>query len=202
MRPETDGSSRAPRIMRVGAIVAAALVCLLAFLLLRQRSSTSSEVQAGPSMKFSSTSFVNGASIPSHYTCDGADVSPGLEWSGAPPGTKSFALVMHDPDAPVDFTHWLVYNIPSGVDHLAEGASNDGAMPQGSSEGVNSFRRAGYGGPCPPAGKPHHYIFLFYALDADLGLPAGATRKQLEAAMRSHIVATGRLVGSYKRGGE
>jgi Raf kinase inhibitor-like YbhB/YbcL family protein len=202
MRPETDGPSLGPRILRVGAIVAAALGCLLAFLLLAQHSSTSSEVQAGPSIKFRSTSFANSASIPSRYTCDGADVSPGLEWSGAPPGTKSFALVMHDPDAPVDFTHWLAYDIPSGVDHLSEGASNDGAMPKGSAEGVNSFRRIGYGGPCPPAGKPHHYIFLFYALDADPGLPAGATREQLESAMRGHIVATGRLNGSYKRRGD
>ncbi len=151
-------------------------------------------------MQLRSTSFSDGAKIPSRYTCDGAGVSPNLEWSGAPAATRSFALIVHDPDAPVDFTHWLAYNIPADVHQLAEGASSDGVMPRGSSEGKNGFRRMGYGSPCPPPGKPHHYIFLLYALDDDLGLPAGATRDQLESAMRSHIVATGRLVGIYQSG--
>lgn len=151
-------------------------------------------------MELKSTSFSDGASIPARYTCDGAGVSPSLDWSGAPGSTKSFALVVHDPDAPVDFTHWLAYDIPQGVNQLAEGASNNGAMPSGSVEGVNGFRRMGYGGPCPPGGKPHHYVFLLYALDTNLGLPAGATREQVQSAMRGHIVATGRLVGSYGRG--
>ncbi|MGH9588896.1 MAG: YbhB/YbcL family Raf kinase inhibitor-like protein, partial [Terracidiphilus sp.] len=128
-----------------------------------------------------------------------AGVSPSLDWSGAPASTKSFALILHDPDAPVDFTHWLAYDIPPGVHRLAEGASNDGAMPPGSAEGLNGFRKMGYGGPCPPEGKPHHYLFLLYALDTNLRLPAGATREQVQSAMRSHIVATGGLAGTYGR---
>lgn len=202
MRPETDGTFLGSRRMRVTAIVAAVLICLLSFLLLRQRTSTSPDVQAGASMNLSSTSFSNGASIPPRYTCDGTNTSPALDWSGAPAATKSFALILHDPDAPVDFTHWLAYKIPSNIQQLAEGASNQGSMPAGSAEGMNGFGRTGYGGPCPPHGKPHHYVLLFYALNADLSLPAGATREQLEAAMRSHIVATGRLTGTYQRGGE
>lgn len=202
MRPGTDNAFLGPQNRRITTIVAGGLVCLFAFLLIRQHSPTSSEVQAGPTMNFSSSSFSSGASIPSRYTCDGENLSPGLGWSGEPAATRSFALILHDPDAPIDFTHWLAYNIPSSVHQLAEGASNHGAMPAGSAEGMNGFRKTGYGGPCPPAGKPHHYVFLLYALDADLGLPAGARREELEAAMRSHIVATGRFTGSYQRGGE
>jgi Raf kinase inhibitor-like YbhB/YbcL family protein len=202
MRLGTDQSFPWPRKMRVTAIAAAVLICLLAFLLFRQRSSPFSEVQAGATMNFSSTSFSNHAAIPSRYTCDGANTSPELDWSGAPDATKSFAIIMHDPDAPVDFTHWLAFNIPSSVHQLAEGASNDGAMPAGSAEGMNGFGRTGYGGPCPPHGKAHHYVLQLYALNADPGLPAGASREQLEAAMRSHIVASGRLTGTYQRGGE
>lgn len=151
-------------------------------------------------MELKSATFSDGAAIPSRCTCDGAGVSPNLEWSGAPASTKSFALIVHDPDAPVDFTHWLAYDIPPEVHELAEGASNDGALPRGTTEGINGFRGMGYGGPCPPAGKPHHYIFLLYALDTNLEMPAGATREQVESAMRSHIVATGRLTGTYQRG--
>lgn len=176
-------------------------VCLLAIDYVRQRHRGPGDVQAGESMQLKSTSFPDGAGIPSRYTCDGAGVSPNLQWSGAPAATRSFALVVHDPDAPVDFTHWVVYNIPPAVHELPEGASA-GAMPSGSEEGTNGFRNAGYGGPCPPGSKPHHYNFLVYALNAKLDLPSGATRQQLESAMKGHIVASGRIVGTYKRGGE
>lgn len=169
--------------------------CLLSYFI----ATDPTDLQAGRAMELKSTSFSDGAGIPPKYTCDGAGVSPSLDWSGAPAATKSFALIVHDPDAPVDFTHWLAYNIPADVHQLPEGASNDGAMPRGATEGVNGFHKKGYGGPCPPGGKPHRYIFLLYALDTDLGLPAGATRQQVESAMRSHIVATGRLMGTYGR---
>jgi Raf kinase inhibitor-like YbhB/YbcL family protein len=177
------------------------LVCLLAIDFVRQRHHGPREVQAGESMQLKSTSFLDSAGIPSRYTCDGAGVSPNLQWSGSPESTRSFALIMHDPDAPVDFTHWLVYNIPPDAHELPEGAS-PGSMPKSTVEGTNGFRAAGYGGPCPPGGKPHHYHFLIYALDAKLDLPSGATRQQLESAMKGHIVASGRIVGAYKRGGE
>lgn len=176
-------------------------VCLLAIDYVKQRHHGPGEVQAGESMQLKSTTFPDGAGIPSRCTCDGAGVSPNLEWSGAPASTRSYALVMHDPDAPVDFTHWLIYNIPPDVHELAEGASAR-AMPSGSAQGTNGFRTVGYGGPCPPGGKPHHYHFLIYALDAKLDLPSGATRQQLESAMKGHIVASGKIVGTYKRGGE
>jgi hypothetical protein len=137
--------------------------------------------------------------IPRRHTCDGANLSPHLQWQSSPAGTKSLAIVMDDPDAPIDFTHWLVYNIPSGVRELAEGASTQGAMPQGSAEGRNNFGRLGYGGPCPPPGNPHHYVFRVYALDLLLHLPPGASKKQLDAAMQLHIVSQGQIVGIYRR---
>ena len=199
MGPEANRARHRPRLQIAATLAAVGSICIIAFLFARNRRENAVDVQAAQSMELKSTSFSNGAGIPARYTCDGAGVSPNLDWSGAPASTKSFALVVHDPDAPVDFTHWLAYNIPPAVHRLAEGASNDGAMPPGSAEGVNGFRKMGYGGPCPPEGKPHHYIFLLYALNTDLRLPAGATREQVQSAMRSHIVATGRLAGTYGR---
>ncbi len=108
---------------------------------------------------------------------------------------------MDDPDTPTDFSHWLVYNIAPGVRELTEGASTEGAMPQGSTEGRNDFGHSGYGGPCPPRGNLHHYLFRVYALDRLLDLPAGATRKQLDAAIGGHIVSQGQIVGIYQRTG-
>ena len=200
MEPQAKKGSLNMRVVLTAAVALGIFACLLGFLFVHARRTDATEVEAGESMQLKSASFSDGANIPTQYTCDGAGVSPSLEWSGAPSATKSFALVVHDPDAPVDFTHWLAYDIPAGVHQLAEGASTGGAMPRGAAEGVNGFRKTGYGGPCPPAGKPHRYIFLLYALDQNLGLGAGATRDQVESAMRSHIVASGRLVGTYGRG--
>ena len=152
-----------------------------------------------PSLSVTSSSFSSNGAIPLQFTCDGDDLSPSLQWSAAPEGTKSFALVVHDPDAPVDFTHWLAYGIPPKVHALAQGASTNGAMPRGSEEGINGFRSVGYAGPCPPPGKPHHYVFRLYALDVYVTLPPGAKREELEAAMRGHILAEGKLVGVYRR---
>lgn len=200
MESQTKKGFLTSRVFLTVTVALGIFACMLVFLFSRAHRSNATEVEAGESMQLKSASFTDGASIPSQYTCDGAGVSPSLEWSGAPAATKSFALVVHDPDAPVDFTHWLAYDIPADVHQLAEGASSGGTMPHGAAEGVNGFRKAGYGGPCPPAGKPHRYIFLLYALDQNLGLAAGATRDQVESAMRSHIVASGRLVGTYGRG--
>lgn len=156
--------------------------------------------QGSGKMEITSASFTSGGPIPSKFSCEGADLSPQLSWQKAPTTAKSFAIVMHDPDAPVDFTHWLVYNIPAGTHGLAEGASGTGAMPAGSAEGTNHFGRLGYGGPCPPPGKVHHYIFRFYALDTRLNLSPGVDRRQLEAAIERHIVAEGQIIGTYQRG--
>jgi hypothetical protein len=175
---------------------------LLVFLFLWQLPLVPAQGQARSSLQVSSASFSDGGSIPQQFTCDGADDSPNLQWPAAPAGTKSFAIVMDDPDAPADFTHWLVYNIPPGVHELAQGAPAQAAMPRGSAEGANDFRRLGYGGPCPPAGKPHHYVFRIYALDIRLDLPPGAARKQLDSEIKQHIVAEGQIIGIYQRTNE
>jgi len=157
--------------------------------------------QAHASFALRSASFSDGGSIPRQYTCDGADLSPQLAWQPAPAGSRSFALVMDDPDASSDFTHWLLWNLSPLERELAEGASTRGGLPAGAVEGANDFGRRGYGGPCPPRGNPHRYFFTLYALDRRLDLPAGATRKQLETAMSGHVLAQGQIVGAYRRAG-
>jgi hypothetical protein len=198
MKPQLSTFDRGPCLKRILAIAIVSSSCLLATVLLSQPSGLA-HGQARTSLWVRSSSFSNGRSIPARYTCDGADLSPVLQWQSAPAGTKSFAIVMDDPDAPIDFTHWRVYNIAPGVRELAEGASQQGAMPPGSVEGRNDFGRPGYGGPCPPRGNPHHYVFRVYALDRLLDLPAGAAGKQVHAAISGHIVAQGQIVGTYQR---
>lgn len=200
MERESKGVTSVAHLRRAAVMLAVLVLCALAVLLLRQRRASPAAVQAGPSMQVTSSSFSDGALIPARFTCDGDNLSPDLAWSGAPTATKAFALILHDPDAPVDFTHWLVYNIPADVRQVAEGASNRGAMPPGSSEGKNDFARMGYGGPCPPPGKAHHYLFRVLALDSNLGLPGGASREQFDSATEGHIVSQGQIVGLYQRG--
>jgi Raf kinase inhibitor-like YbhB/YbcL family protein len=145
-------------------------------------------------MTLTSSAFANGAAIPKQFTCDGVNVSPPLAWSGPPSGAKSFVLIVHDPDAPAgDFTHWLLFNIPGSVTQLQE----DGAQKQGDN-GRNSYGKLFYSGPCPPAGT-HHYVFHFYALDSELDLRPGATRPELEQAIKGHILAEAELTGTYSR---
>jgi Raf kinase inhibitor-like YbhB/YbcL family protein len=145
-----------------------------------------------------STAFADGGAIPTRFTCDGENESPPLAWNGAPPETQAYALVVHDPDAPSgDFAHWVVYEIPPGVDRFDEGA----APIQTALEGSNDFGRVGYGGPRPPAGHgPHHYVFDLYALDTlHVGLGEGATRQEVENAILNHIIAKTQLTGTYER---
>jgi Raf kinase inhibitor-like YbhB/YbcL family protein len=108
---------------------------------------------------------------------------------------------MSDPDAPADSTHWIAFSIPGGARELAQGVSTHGAMPAGSAEGTNSFGRFGYGGPCPLPGKAHHYLFRIYVLDVELGLTPGASRDQIESAIRGHVLAAGQIIGIYARPG-
>lgn len=183
----------------VTAVVLACGIALLAAIAFTRRESAAARGQARAALHVTSSSFSNGDAIPPQYTCAGSDISPALEWGGSPAATRSFAVVMNDPDAPADFTHWLVFNIPATVRGLAQGASERGAMPQGSAEGTNSFGDTGYGGPCPPAGKAHHYLFHVYALDARLDLAQGATRDTVESAIGRHMIAEGQLVGVYRR---
>ncbi len=150
-----------------------------------------------------SRAFENGAPIPVKHTCDGANVSPPLAWTGSPAGTKSIALIADDPDAPSGtFVHWVLFNLPGNVTQLPEDVHRGEVLPQkfgGALQGKNDFHRIGYGGPCPPPGAPHRYFFKLYALAAPLPLKAGATKKDVEIAIQGHILATGELMGTYAR---
>ncbi len=140
--------------------------------------------------------FADGGLIPAKFTCEGANVSPELRWNDAPANTRSYALIVDDPDAPAGtFTHWVLFDIPAERSSLAEGASAIGVA------GKNDFGRAGYGGPCPPRGHgPHRYTFKLYALDiASLKLKAGAGRREMETALRGHILAQATYLGRYER---
>jgi Raf kinase inhibitor-like YbhB/YbcL family protein len=149
-------------------------------------------------LKLTSTAFEDGGMIPSKYTCDGANVSPPLAWSGVPGGAKSLALVVDDPDAPRGtWVHWVVYQIPATEKGFAEGAPD--ANSSGVRQGTNDFGKQGYGGPCPPTGT-HRYFFKLYALDGEPNLPQGVSKGQLLRAVEGHVLAEGQLVGRYQRG--
>lgn len=151
-------------------------------------------------MRLVSTAFQESSSIPRKHTGDGSDVSPPLEWSDAPEGAKTFALIVDDPDAPRGtWVHWVLFNIPADRTDLAEAQPARGALPGGARQGKNDFGKLGYGGPAPPPGKPHRYLFKLYALDTTLNLPEGATKKQAEDAMKGHILAETQLIGTYGR---
>ncbi|MBI4124708.1 MAG: YbhB/YbcL family Raf kinase inhibitor-like protein [Deltaproteobacteria bacterium] len=152
----------------------------------------------------SSTAFQQEQTIPKQFTCDGPDTSPELKWAGAPAAAKSFALIMDDPDAPPGtWVHWIIYDLPAKTASLPEGVAKTAEGPNGSKQGlvwgVESFSRVGYYGPCPPPGKPHRYYFKLYALDAPLNLPAKATKPQVEAKMKGHILGQAALMGTYGR---
>jgi Raf kinase inhibitor-like YbhB/YbcL family protein len=156
----------------------------------------------GKNMSFAltSASFGNGGGIAKKFTCDGDDVSPQLSWTEPPAGTKSFALLADDPDAPVgNWNHWTLWNVPESSRSLAENLSNAARLPDGTSQGVNDFRKVGYNGPCPPPGTPHRYYFKLFALDEKLDLKQNARKQDLEAAMRGHILAETEWMGRYGR---
>lgn len=147
-----------------------------------------------------SSAFQPGGMIPKKFTCDGPDVSPPLEWDDPPAGTQSFSLIADDPDAPVGtWVHWVVYDLPASVRELSEGVPKDGELANGGRQGRNDFRQVGYGGPCPPRGPAHRYFFKLYALDTKLNLQPGATKAELERAMKSHALAEAQQMGRYQR---
>ncbi len=153
-------------------------------------------------LALTSPAFKEGAAIAAKHTCDGEDASPVLEWSGAPEGTVTFALIADDPDAPAGtWVHWVLYNLPGTLAALPEGVPKTDQLPRlgGALQGKNDFRRVGYGGPCPPPGRPHHYFFKLYALNAPLPLRAGATKQEVERAMAGHVIGEARLMGTYAR---
>lgn len=144
--------------------------------------------------------FKAGGDIPEAFTCDGQDVSPPLEWSHAPADTRTFALIVDDPDAPRGtWVHWLLYDLPATTRRLDEGVPGQRELASGARQGLNDFRKIGYGGPCPPPGPAHRYYFRLFALDAALGLKAGATKADLEHAMTGHVLGRAELMGRYGR---
>jgi Raf kinase inhibitor-like YbhB/YbcL family protein len=152
------------------------------------------------SFALTTTAFVEGGEIPRKYTCDGADLSPALHWNDVPADAQSLALIADDPDAPVGtWTHWILWNIPAVVTGLPEGVPKVQTIENGALQGKNDFKRVGYGGPCPPPGKPHRYFFRLFAVDAKLDVKEGAGRKELEAALKRHILSQAELMGTYER---
>lgn len=152
------------------------------------------------SFHISSTAFAPGEAIPKQFTCDGPDVSPQLTWSNAPAGTQSFALIMDDPDAPTGtWVHWVLYDLPPGTHELPEDLAKQEELPNHARQGITDFRKVGYGGPCPPAGKPHRYFFKLYALDRKLNLKAGASKAEVERTMQGHILGQAELMGRFGR---
>ena len=150
-------------------------------------------------IEVTSTAFAEGSDIPARFTCDDADVSPPLQWTGVPQETKSLALIVDDPDARGTWVHWVMYAIPNTTGELPEAVPDDDVTAQGARQGKNDFGRVGYGGPCPPRGAPHRYFFKVYALDAMLDLEAGAKKEDLLRAMEGKVLAEGRLMGRYER---
>jgi Raf kinase inhibitor-like YbhB/YbcL family protein len=149
-----------------------------------------------------SSAFAEGAAIPAKHSCDGADVSPPLAWNGAPANTRSFALICDDPDAPRGtWVHWVLYNLPPTLTALPEGVNKTAALKElgGAWQGLNSGKRTGYSGPCPPPGGPHRYFFKLYALDHLLKLDANATKADVERAMDGHTLSQAHVMGTYRR---
>jgi Raf kinase inhibitor-like YbhB/YbcL family protein len=192
-------AERRRRRLWVVLLLVIVVIFLGAGLLVRARlslwSSTEIEGQVKRGLTISSSSFANGGMIPAKYTCDGATISPQITISATPENARSLAIIVDDSDTPFAFVHWIIFNLPATLHELPEGAS-----PQGTIAGRNDFDKNGYGGPCPPAGKVHHYVFHIYALDTTLSLPEGASRAEVARAAKGHVLATGVLTGLYGRG--
>ena len=151
-------------------------------------------------LSISSPAFQDGEKIPAKYTCQGQDISPPLKWNRVPNETQSLALIVDDPDAPSGvFTHWVIFNLPPDSRELPEAVPAASQLPSSALQGKNDFGKIGYGGPCPPPGYPHRYRLTLYALDRQLDLKAGSSKKQVLNAMEGHILAQVQLTGTYQR---
>ena len=185
-------------MIRVISLLAAAVLCLAACQQKKQ-AEVPAQGEAQMALTITSTAFEEGAMIPGQYTCDGADISPPLSWSGVPQGTQSLALISDDPDAPAGtWVHWVLFNIPPDSTGLPEKVPTDEVLAGGARHGMTDFGRFGYGGPCPPSGT-HRYYFKLYALDTMLDLSGRITKEDLLGAMEGHILAEAQLMGKYKR---
>ena len=155
------------------------------------------------SLRIQSPAFDDGGEIPARHTCEGADVSPPLAWDGVPENTRSLVLIVDDPDAPdpaaprMTWVHWVLYNLPPEATGVAEGVGKAGVAAPGA-EGVNDWKRTGYGGPCPPIGR-HRYFHKLYALDTVLSGLSRPSKAQVEVAMQGHILAEAHLTGTYQK---
>lgn len=150
-------------------------------------------------LKVTSIAFEDGGMIPAKYTCDGANISPPLQWEGVPEETRSIALISDDPDAPMGtWVHWVLFNLPAETRELPEKTPDDETLPNGAKQGTTDFGRVGYGGPSPPSGT-HRYFFKVYALNREIALDSTADKEKLVSAMEGHILAEGQLMGRYKR---
>lgn len=157
-----------------------------------------SDQELNMALQLTSTAFRDGEPIPKKYTCDGQDVSPELAWNGAPEGTKSFALIADDPDAPSRvWVHWLIYDMSAETHGLPEEMPKDRELRDGAQQGKNDFGKIGYGGPCPPRGPAHRYFFKLYALRGKTGLKSGASKQELERAMKGKILGQATLTGKF-----
>jgi len=151
-------------------------------------------------LSISSPVFQEGEGIPAKYSCEGQDISPPLAWGEPPAGTNSFALIVDDPDAPGRvFTHWVLFNLPADSRELPEAVPTQPQLSSGALQGKNDFGKTGYGGPCPPPGRPHRYQFTLYVLAQLLDLKPGASKQQVLEAMQGHILDQGQLTGTYQR---
>ncbi|GMV49372.1 YbhB/YbcL family Raf kinase inhibitor-like protein [Nitrospirales bacterium NOB] len=150
--------------------------------------------------ELTSSAFAEGEWIPKKHTCEGQDLSPPLRWNHPPTGTRSFALIADDPDAPAGtWVHWVMYNIPIDIRGLVEALPAQDILPNDAQQGLNDFKRVGYGGPCPPPGNPHRYYFRLYALDQELSLKPRAAKAQVLDAMKGHVLAEAQLMGRFTR---
>lgn len=157
------------------------------------------QIEGETTMELKSPVFDAGGAIPKKHTCDGADVSPPLLWNTVPEKTQSLALICDDPDAPMGvWVHWVIFNLPAETRELPESVPPQKMLPNGAKQGLNDFRRIGYGGPCPPSGE-HRYFFKLFALDAKLDLEAGAKKADVLKAMEGHILSESKLMGRYRR---
>jgi Raf kinase inhibitor-like YbhB/YbcL family protein len=187
------------RRLRTGSRVLAGAILLLYYTVCMSTGTPHTEEPMA--LTLTSTAFTDGSEIPSRYTCQGDDISPPLAWRGIPPGARSLALIVDDPDAPdpaaprMTWVHWVVFNLPPETPGLPEAVTRD-ALPAGTGQGLNDWKRTGYGGPCPPIGR-HRYFFKLYALDTVLELSGKPTKPALEAAMQGHVIEQAQLLGTY-----
>jgi Raf kinase inhibitor-like YbhB/YbcL family protein len=166
----------------------------------RDKEGGTRDEDAAQGMRLTSTAFKNGEYIPEKYTCDGENLSPPLEWSNLPEGTRSIAIICDDPDAPRGtWVHWILFDIPVDSTGLKEGVRPVATLPNVGTHGLNDFGETGYGGPCPPSGRAHRYFFKLYALDYKLELKAAVSKKVVERAMKNHALGEAQLMGKYKR---